>query len=175
MEHDVLDTRTGVARLADYQSPAPRTEEDVPLKRYVMRLGMDFFLRMATASSELFEGNFLTGLIFLAIAQSNVQHMNKPMRLNPAAVDGVFPDDLRRPVSVLGLAQFLGIPYETTRRHVNQLIEMGYVAKVGAKGVVVPAAVMNSPEIDRLVAANFASVRLFVGGLHSGAADVLEP
>jgi hypothetical protein len=170
-----MDTRTGVVRIADYETPSADGIGDAPLKRYVMRLGMDYFLRMATACSEMFEGNFLTGVVFLGIAQSSVSHLNKPLRLNPAAVEGVFPDDLRRPVSVLGLAQFLGLPYETTRRHVNHLVDLGFVAKAGSRGVVVPSEVMRRPEVDRLVAANFANVRQFVVGLHSGASEMLTP
>ncbi|MFN3521903.1 MAG: hypothetical protein ACK4YQ_06615 [Phenylobacterium sp.] len=169
-----MDTRNGVARLPDATIAANEDEHDIALQRYVMRLGLDFFVRLATACSELFEGNLLTGLIFVAIAQSSVQHLNKPLRLNPSAVDGVFPDELRRPVSVLGLAQFLGLPYETTRRHVNRLVELGYVNKVGARGVITPSEVMRRPEVDRLVAANFSSVRQFVAGLRNGASELLE-
>jgi len=149
--------------------------EDPALQRYVMRLGMDMFLRTAMSFSELFDGNLMTGLIFLAISQSSVQHLNHPVRLNPAAREGVFPDKLRRPVSVLGIAQFLGLPYETTRRYVNQLLESGFAVKVDGKGVMVPEAVMRRPEIDRIVAANFASTRTFLKGLHRGAGELLQP
>jgi len=147
---------------------------DAPLQRYVMRLGMDFFLRLAGVFGDLFDGNLLTGLVFLAVAQASVQHHNQPVRRNPAAADGVFPDDMRRSVSVLGVAQFLGIPYETARRHVHLLLEAGYVERRGARGVVVPADVMRRPEIDRAVSANYAYVRQFVAGLQRGAGEVLE-
>lgn len=153
----------------------PAALDNPALQRYVMRLGMDMFLRTAMSFSELFDGNLMTGLIFLATCQASVQHLNNPVQLNPSAREGVFPDDLRRPVSVLGVAQFLGLPYETTRRHMNQLLESGYVVKVGAKGVVVPADVMRRPEIDRMVAANFSSTRTFLKGLHRGAGELLQP
>lgn len=157
---------------------APKPDQDLSdpaLQRYVMRLGVDQFLRMALSFSDLFDGNLLTGLVFLAITQASVQHLNNPPQLNPDAQDGVFPDHLRRPVSVLGIAQFLGLPYETTRRHVMQLVERGYVTKMGSRGVVVPDEVMRRPDIDRLVAANFASVRTLVKGLQRGAGDILQP
>jgi hypothetical protein len=148
--------------------------DDPPLQRYVMRLGMDMFLRTAAAYSDLFDGNLMTGLVFMAISQASVQHLNKPTQINPDAVEGIFPDELRRPVSVLGVSQFLGLPYETTRRYVNLLVDSGYVIKVGAKGVMTPAEVMRRPEIDRLVSANYLNTRLFLRGLQRGGGDLLK-
>jgi len=163
---------------AAVEDPRPQSPEDLSdasLQRYVMRLGMDFFLRTATSFSELFDGNLMTGLVFVAICQSSVQHLNHPLKKNPLAEEGVFPDDLRRPVSVLGLAQFLGVPYETTRRHVKQLLDKGYVVKADAKGVIVPAEVIRRPEINRLVAANYVHVRQMIAALHRGASEVTTP
>lgn len=154
----------------------PQPDADLPnadLQRYVMRVGADFFIDTATAFAGVFDGNLLTALIFISIAQGSVQHMNRPAHISPEAVDGVFPDDLRRPVSVLGLSQFLGLPYETTRRHVGRLIELGYCRKVGGKGVIIPGDVMRSPEVNRLVAANFRNVGRLVKGLQRGAETLL--
>ena len=146
---------------------------DADLQRYVMRIGADFFIDTATAFAAVFDGNILTALIFISIAQGSVQHLNRPAHLSPQAVDGVFPDDLRRPVSVLGLSQFLGLPYETTRRHVARLIKLGYCRKVGGKGVIIPGEVMRSPEVNKLVAANFRHVGRLVKGLQRGAETLL--
>lgn len=179
-----MDTRASANHRDDFAiattasreaSPEAEALSDPSLERYVMRLGMDYFIRTATSFSELFDGNLMTGLVFVAICQSSVQHLNQPLKKNPLAQQGVFPDELRRPVSVLGLAQFLGVPYETTRRHVKQLLELGFVVKADAKGVIVPAAVMRRPEINRVVAANFVHVRQLIAGLHRGASEVTEP
>lgn len=146
---------------------------DVALQRYVMRVGADYFIDTATALAAMFEGNLLTALIFISTAQASVQHMNRPPQISPLALDGVFPDELRRPVSVLGLSQFLGLPYETTRRHVARLVKLGYCRKVGGKGVIIPGQVMRSPEINGLVAANFRNVCRLVRGLGHGAEALL--
>ncbi len=156
--------------LAESQAELP----DPALQRYVMRVGADFFIDTATTFADAFDGNLLTALIFISIAQSSVQHMNRPAHISPQATDGVFPDELRRPVSVLGLSQFLGLPYETTRRHVARLIKLGYCRKVGGKGVIIPGEVMRSPQVNRLVAANFRHMRRVVKGLRQGAEGLLE-
>ena len=153
---------------------APADLPNAALQRYVMRVGADFFIDTATAFASVFDGNLLTALIFISIAQGSVQHMNRPAHLSAEAVDGVFPDDLRRPVSVLGLSQFLGLPYETTRRHVARLIKLGYCRKVGGKGVIIPGEVMRSPEVNKLVAANFRNMGRLVKGLRHGAEALLE-
>ena len=36
-------------------------------------------------------------------------------------------------MSVLGVSQFLGLPYETARRHTGRLEKMGFCQKVGGK------------------------------------------
>lgn len=153
---------------------APADLPNAALQRYVMRVGADFFIDTATAFAAAFDGNLLTALIFISIAQGSVQHLNRPAQFSPEAVDGVFPDDVRRPVSVLGLSQFLGLPYETTRRHVARLIKLGYCKKVGGKGVIIPGEVMRSPQINRLVAANFRNMGKVVRGLRHGADALLQ-
>ena len=69
-------------------------------------------------------------------------------RLAHAAVDGIFPDDLRRSVSILSTANFLGLPYETTRRHVGKLVELGMVERRGSREFFVSSAVLARPDFD---------------------------
>lgn len=148
---------------------------DLALQRYAMRLGSDYFINMAGALADLFDGNLLTGLVFLTIAQGSVQHLNRPAQFNAMAVDGVFPDDLRRPVSVLGVSQFLGLPYETARRHTGRLEKMGYCRKVGGKGVVIPAEILRGPQVQVLVRANYGHLRTLLQGLRRGGEAMLPP
>lgn len=148
---------------------------DLALQRYAMRLGSDYFINMAGALGKLFDGNLLTGLVFLTIAQGSVQHLNRPAQFNAMAVDGVFPDELRRPVSVLGVSQFLGLPYETARRHTGRLEKMGFCRKVGGKGVVIPAEILRGPEVQALVRANYGHLRTLLQGLRRGGEALLPP
>ncbi|MDP1872703.1 hypothetical protein [Phenylobacterium sp.] len=156
-------------------SAAAAVLHDLALQRYAMRLGADYFIHLAGALSEMFDGNLLTGLVFLTIAQGSVQHLNRPAQFNAMAVDGVFPDELRRPVSVLGISQFLGLPYETARRHTGRLEKMGYCQKVGGKGVVIPAEILRGPEVQALVRANYGHLRTLLQGLRRGGEAMLPP
>ena len=156
-------------------STAASDLHEIALQRYAMRLGADYFIQMAASLGELFDGNLLTGLVFLTIAQGSVQHLNRPAQFNAMAVDGVFPDDLRRPVSVLGVSQFLGLPYETARRHTGRLEKMGFCQKVGGKGVVIPAEILRGPEVQALVRANYGHMRILLQGLRRGGEAMLPP
>lgn len=149
--------------------------QDLALQRYALRLGADYFINMAGALGDLFDGNLLTGLVFLTIAQGSVQHLNRPAQFNAMAVDGVFPDELRRPVSVLGVSQFLGLPYETARRHTGRLEKMGFCRRVGGKGVVIPGEVLRGPEVQALVQANYGHLRILLQGLRRGGEALLPP
>lgn len=111
-------------------------------KRFVVRTVNDGFLRLVSLLSRTFDGDVLSGVIFLTLAHANTQHLTGPARDFHASV-GVVPDDQRRPASIHSISSFLGVPYETTRRHVNRLIERGLCERRGGKGVVVPAAVVE--------------------------------
>lgn len=134
-------------------------------RRFVMKQAADLFLRMTVALSDMFDGNLVTGVVFLAIARANVQHLRRGPDADEFDDDGIYPDELRRPVSVLSVANFLGLSYETTRRHVAQLVEMELCVKVGRKGVVAPAAVIRRPQVSRLSEVSDKGVRTLLRGL----------
>ncbi len=141
--------------------------------RYVTKASLDHFLRSGAAVSEVFEGNMLAGVVFLTIMRAGVQHLN----LNPGpggpGEDGVYDDAMRRPVSVMSVANFLGLSYETTRRHVSVLIERGYCVRVGARGVMVPASVVRGPLLERLEEASYSATTQFLRTLRRGPDDLL--
>lgn len=122
----------------------------------------DFFLRTAVALSQAFHGNLLTGVVFLAISRANVSHLPRSHYDGDHDEAGVFPDRMRRATSVLSVANSLGLSYETTRRHVAQLVEAGYCVRAGGKGVVAPAAAIRRPEVDELVAQTYIGARALV-------------
>jgi hypothetical protein len=121
-------------------------------KRFVVRTVNDGFLRLVSLLSRSFDGDVLSGTIFLTLAHANTQHLVGPQRDFHASV-GVVPDDQRRPASIHSISAFLGVPYETTRRHVNRLIERGLCERRSGKGVVVPASVVEG-ELGRQITAN---------------------
>lgn len=134
-------------------------------RRFVMKQAADLYLRMTVALSDMFEGNLVNGVVFLAIARANVQHLRRGPDAEEFDEDGVYPDELRRPVSVLSVANFLGLSYETTRRHVALLVEEGLCVKVGRRGVVAPAAVMRRSQVGRLSEVSDKGVKALLRGL----------
>lgn len=77
-------------------------------------------------------------LIFAAAMNANISHLDNDAETSTrwAAFDLEFPDHLRRPIRATRLAESLGLPRETTRTKVRQLIESGW-AYVSDGGVVV--------------------------------------
>lgn len=127
-------------------------DHDMGLDRFIFAQGLDLVLNAAPHISAAFGGDFVRGLVFFAIVRASVAHLNASGALNERAPGGLFPDALRRPVSILGVSQFLSIPYETTRRHVTRLVEDGYCRRLGSRQFVVDSATLARPEIDALSA-----------------------
>jgi hypothetical protein len=95
-------------------------------------------------------GDILRSVIFLALVDANTRHLrpSDPIARTFSGTNDQVPDEIRRPVSVHALSLDLALPYETTRRHVNALIEQGLCARVEA-GILVRAEVL---ERDGMVA-----------------------
>lgn len=85
---------------------------------------------------DMWNGDLLRALVFTAIWTANVKHV---INTATAASQTVLSDDLRRPVSILAIANSLRLPYETVRRHANALEKAGICRRVGRQGLVVPA------------------------------------
>jgi hypothetical protein len=123
-----------------------------------VRISTDYFMRGLKLVSELHGGELLTGLVSLAIVQANVAHIDFGGPNEFDGLDTVPPDSMRRPVSVLAVSASLGLPYETTRRHVAKLIKFGQCRRVKG-GVVVPAATLINPVRREMVQANKVNLR----------------
>lgn len=146
-------------------TPQTMIEPDLNIERFVLRLGMDYFLRLATGFARLFDGDVTTALVFLAVSQASVKHLNAPTTINQAAENGLFPDHMRRSISVLAVAESLGSPYETVRRHVNRLVEKGYCVRTSGRGVMVPASAFRRPEFAEVIELNMGGLRQLTAGL----------
>ncbi|NBU28664.1 MAG: hypothetical protein EBS42_10790, partial [Caulobacteraceae bacterium] len=57
--------------------------------RFVLRLGINYFLNQASLLAEPFGGDVLLALTFLTINTGNLQHLSNAASFNPLAVDGV--------------------------------------------------------------------------------------
>jgi hypothetical protein len=111
---------------------------------YAGMLTVDFLLSRIEAMARFCENDLTQTVIFYAIWRANVRHRYEN------GLDPEFPfphpDEDRRPVTVLEIANETSIPYETARRHVNRLRERGICHRT-PDGVVIYADVFMQPEM----------------------------
>jgi len=107
----------------------------------------------------------LGGIIVLSILAANAAHLEQGgAGADYAAAGAAPPDELRRPVSVLSIAHALGLPFETTRRHVNRLIKEGKCVRM-PKGVIVPQAFVMTRAAEHLSRENAKNLRRLIRDL----------
>jgi hypothetical protein len=75
-----------------------------------------------------------------------------------ATLDCPPPDELRRPVSISAIANSLRIPFETARRRIAALVELGIV-KSAPRGVIIPMGPLNSPFYRMTAEAHYLLIR----------------
>lgn len=140
--------------------------------RLAIRLSTEYMLRSIDLMTKVVGGDLVKGLIFVAVVQANTQHLisDENMMQTYSEAGDVVPDAARRPVSVHALSVSLNIPYETTRRYVNKLLAEGYCNRV-RRGLVVPADVLNRPEMVSALKRNFANLQRLVSGLRRGGVE----
>ena len=145
---------------ADHVTVHPIAAADAARGRVAVRLSTEYFLRSAQLISTHAKGDLLTGVILRAIVAGNIGYVDQDVE-NPgrfASLEDVPPDELRRPMSVMAIAQSLGLPFETARRHVNKLIKAGFCQRVKG-GIVAPSATMGGPREAEAMLANMANLR----------------
>lgn len=106
------------------------------LQRLVFRCVMEFLIRDAARLIRRHDGDFVRAIVFLATAQ-----VSRPWGAHgePRAVS-------RRAVSAS-----LGLPYETTRRHLAELEARGFCVRVGAGVCAAPLTIAERDEaVERL-------------------------
>lgn len=109
-----------------------------------------FVMKSIVTYTEIFDGDITSMLIFFAMAQTSVEHLNREKVPRPEATTGIFPDTLRRPVAILSISDYLGLPYETTRRHVMKLVERGLCRRQGSRKFLISEEILSRPEFRAL-------------------------
>lgn len=113
------------------------------------RLIAEFILGAAIDARQAFDGDLTKALLLMAIAHANVAHLTYDASTAESfPPDGFPPDDERRPVSIQAIAAAMRMPYATAHRHITALIAQGYCQRLARRGVVVPADVLRSPQIQ---------------------------
>ena len=112
--------------------------------RVAARLANGFALDLVKLGS--LGQDVVDALLLGAISQANVAQITRSPELQRryATLDAVPPDELRRPVSINAIAGSLRMPFETARRRIAALKEIG-VIHVTPRGVIVPQGPLNSP------------------------------
>ena len=107
-----------------------------------------------------FGRDVVDALLLAAISQANVAQITRSPDLQRAyaTLDQPPPDEMRRPVSISAIANSLRIPFETARRRIAALIDLG-VVKALPKGVIIPSGPMNSPFYRMTSEAHYKLVR----------------
>jgi len=122
----------GLGLLRDLPQPSVKLSANAFPIRAVARLAGAYVLRVMEAIGQV--GDLIDGLIVVELFRSNTEHLP----LTPGSGDGgIVPDSERRPVAVTGVAARLGIPQETVRRHVADLMARGVCVRVRG-GLIVP-------------------------------------
>lgn len=145
--------------------------EVADLPSYKARLAADFLLDTFDVAGRGLGLSVMECLIFRAIAYANVEPvgLDPTQDLRSADPDGTSADRPLAPVTVYNLAKSLMLPYETARRHIWRLVEMGFVERA-QKGFLVPPRIRQRPDVDQVVGSVAALFRDFVVGLaESGA------
>jgi len=141
--------------------------------RLALRLSTEYLLRSIDLMTGVVGGDLVKGLIFMAIVQANIQHLvhDDTLAQTYSESTDTVPDETRRPVSVHALSVSLGIPYETTRRYVNKLLDDDYCIRV-RRGLVVPASVLQRDEMVSALKRNFANLQRLISGLKRSGVEV---
>lgn len=146
-------------------TPPKRLDPALITDTFLARASGSHLLRMLATLSKVFENDILLGVVFVAISQAATAHLGLGRELRDYDGDGIVPDDLRRPVSVLSIANSLNMPRETVRRYVTRLLKLGYCIQVQGRRVIVPAEVYRRPEILDAAQANRRDLQVLLAAI----------
>ncbi|PZQ59418.1 MAG: hypothetical protein DI570_16220 [Phenylobacterium zucineum] len=121
-------------------------------------IGKDLLLELIEATRGPLDS--LDTMLLVTIVQANIAPLmtNPALEASYAALDQAPPDELRRPISVAAVAGATGLPFETVRRRVARLRDMG-VCQIHAEGVVAPQQHLDTPQHRAIIAENFRILR----------------
>lgn len=107
--------------------------------RLVSRLTNEYILWFLGEIRQGFEGDVVKAIVFLAVIQANVRHIDAAAGelAGWTELDNPPPDNLRRPISAGAVAVSLGLPKETARRKIRELVSDRFCA-LAPGGVIVP-------------------------------------
>jgi hypothetical protein len=125
---------------------------------------MEYLLRTLRNLGPAFDHDYERMIIAMSVTMGNIQHlMGAPEQLAPYAdLETVIPAELQRPVTRLAITRATGLPRETVRRKVAQLIEAGVLVSDERGGVRLTPGALTGPKFLAAVEHNDADVRRLV-------------
>lgn len=164
----------GALNISTTASPRHISTGPVPANvRTLLRLTDQFVLRSLDTTTYLLGDDLLKSIVYSIIWSVNVR------RITRSATNSVYgqieqlpPDSMREPVSVHALASSLRLPYETVRRAAAKLVADGICVRVPKRGLIVPAAVLNTPQTFESIRRNHVGILRFLGDLERAGYDL---
>lgn len=135
--------------------PRPADDPEAPI-RAVARVLADFFFRTLEVLRRV-TPDPLSAMLLLEVSRSSAEHL-PDVQAEAALRTGWIQRQACIPVRVAHLSRRLGVPYETTRRHLGWLIDNGLCESVDG-GVLGTEALKARPELVSVAAENLANVR----------------
>jgi DNA-binding transcriptional regulator YhcF (GntR family) len=127
-------TRIDVAAFAS-ASRRPVRSERLEKEQLAIAVAGTGLLLAGFRALRAFWGDLMRGLVYTAIWTANVKHVTNT---DPVANRWVVDESKRVPVSALTIARSLRLPYETVRRHADDLVRDGICVRAGRRGLFVP-------------------------------------
>ncbi|HEX3407060.1 MAG TPA: hypothetical protein VHS81_07460, partial [Caulobacteraceae bacterium] len=143
-------------------------EDGMGIARLAARQSSEYVQRALQLLADLY-GDTRSGVVVQTIVAANTAYLDTRGGdgWRYAGIDEAPPDEARRPISIARVAESLGLPYETARRHVEKLFAAHVCVRVPG-GVIVPGALQDSPAAVRAMLANVGYVRKFARDLDAG-------
>ncbi len=130
--------------------------------RAAVRSATDYILRWVEIANETHGVDIIYSLVFTTLWAGNVSHLKGRTY---AGVDDIPPDEERRPITIRQVADSLGLPYETVRRRVVEMLKRGMARKVGREGFIVPGEALGRPEMVNSLKRSHGSLLRFLKDL----------
>jgi len=142
---------------------SPVFDPDNPPIRLVMRSSAGYILRLAEPLNRLM-GDLVTALLLMDIIDANTEHLLETHEDDLVlSTEGFIADEARRPVRANTLAERLGIPSETVRRHLKRILAAD-LCELADDGFVVSSRILARDRFVQYMSDNQTHMhRLFTG------------
>lgn len=147
--------------------PEPHSPPLDEIHRRMARLSVQFYVEGIAGLSKALELDPVRTLVLLTINRLNARELALETELAQAhaQAETPFPEDRRAMVSVYAIGKALRLPYETTRRHVQKLVDAGICIRDEAGRLLVPAASWDSAKTRAGIHVTWSCTRRFLNAL----------